>query len=165
MGKKQKQRIKALEELVDVLQKGYFNLYDKLNQLEARDLPNTPKKAPVAPLGVDPWGWPSPWKIDPNAPWTFVGDDPPKVSMSEEMKNELMEGMSTWDSLTWEAQHQNSPDDQSDMEPAPQDSEGFQEYLKMFCAEADKQNAAYFHAGGENWPMGNPGANSEGEPQ
>ena len=85
--------------------------------------------------------------------------------MSEEMKNELMDGMSTWNSLTWEAQYQNNPDDRSDMGPAPQDSEGFQEYLKMFCEEADEQNAVYFRAGGENWPMSDLEADSEGEPQ
>ena len=104
MGKKQKQRIKALEERVDLLQREFSNVNYKLAQLEARDLPNTTKKDPGPPLGVDPWGWPSPWKIDPNGPWTCGGEDAPTVSMSEEMKNELMDGMSTWNSLTWAEQ-------------------------------------------------------------
>ena len=102
MGKKQKQRIKALEERVDLLQREFSNVNYKLAQLEARDLPNTPKKAPVAPLGVDPWGWPSPWKIDPNAPWTCDGEDAPKVSMSEEMKNELWGDMFTGQQADYE---------------------------------------------------------------
>ena len=58
--KELKRRIKDLEADNKILRNDLIALYLKVGSLEALGLPNTPKKAPVAPLGVDPWGGPSP---------------------------------------------------------------------------------------------------------